>query len=199
MVRQGLTVTRLEQALVDSWPTVPPADRRALVIRAVNDSLAATPERLSAALERAPKLMDRAALRHLLTKLADGCRSPLEIWGHEHVFAGPGMPAFRRQVPVRVGRRMVYLDMFAEGERVNIELDGATTHGRLPASGRSTCAVTPYWPPSGSWSSASPTAASCTTSTKYAGKPSPSWRPAEPDARWVGADEGCPGLAASGG
>ena len=128
MVRRGLTVTRLEQALVDSWPTVPPADRRALVIRAVNDWLT-TPERLSAALDRAPKLIDRAAFRHLLTKLADGCRSPLEIWGHEHVFTGPGMPAFRRQVPVRVWRRTVYLDMFAEGERVNIELDGATTHG----------------------------------------------------------------------
>ncbi|MEU4553820.1 endonuclease domain-containing protein [Micromonospora violae] len=128
VVRQGLPVTRLEQALVDSWPTLPPTDRRAPVIRAVNDRLT-TPERLSAALERVPKLIDRAALRHLLTRLADGCRSPLEIWGHEQVFTGSGMPAFRRQVPIRVGSRTVYLDMFAERERVNIELDGATTHG----------------------------------------------------------------------
>ncbi|MGC4757965.1 DUF559 domain-containing protein [Micromonospora trifolii] len=128
VVRRGLTVTRLEQALVDSWPTISPADRRASVIRAVNDWLT-TPERLSAALDRVPKLIDRAAFRHLLTRLADGCRSPLEIWGHDHVFTGPGMPAFRRQVPVRVGRRLVYLDMFAERERVNIELDGATSHG----------------------------------------------------------------------
>ncbi|RAN92869.1 hypothetical protein ONO23_04124 [Micromonospora noduli] len=128
IVRRGLTVTRLEQALVDSWPTMPSPDRRALVIRAVNDRLT-TPERLSAALELAPKLIDRAALRQLLAQLADGCRSPLEIWGHEHVFTGPGMPAFRRQVSVRVGRRLVYLDMFAEREQVNIELDGATTHG----------------------------------------------------------------------
>ncbi|MFE0529052.1 endonuclease domain-containing protein [Micromonospora parva] len=128
VVRRGLRVTRLEQALVDSWPTLPPADRRTPVIRAVNDRLT-TPERLSAALERVPKLIDRAAFRHLLTRLADGCRSPLEIWGHEHVFTGSGMPAFRRQVPIRVGRRTVYLDMFAERERVNIELDGATTHG----------------------------------------------------------------------
>ncbi|MGW5561469.1 endonuclease domain-containing protein [Micromonospora sp. NPDC003944] len=128
VVRRGLTVTRLEQTLVDSWPALPPADRRAPVIRAVNDWLT-TPERLSAALERVPKLIDRAAFRHLLTTLVDGCRSPLEIWGHEHVFTGPGMPAFRRQVPVRVGQRVVYLDMFAERERVNIELDGTTTHG----------------------------------------------------------------------
>ncbi|MEU8256932.1 DUF559 domain-containing protein [Micromonospora inaquosa] len=130
-LRQGLAVTRLEQALVDSWPALPPAERRAPVIRAVNDWLT-TPERLGVALERAPKLVDRAAFRTLLARLADGCRSPLEIWGHEHVFTGPGMPAFRRQVPVRVGRRTVYLDMFAERQRVNIELDGATTHGDPP-------------------------------------------------------------------
>lgn len=80
VVRRGLTVTRLEQTLVDSWPMTPPAARRALVIRAVNDWLT-TPERLSTALKRVPKLIDRAALRTLLTKLADGCRSPLEIWG----------------------------------------------------------------------------------------------------------------------
>ncbi|WP_433111757.1 DUF559 domain-containing protein [Micromonospora sp. CA-246542] len=53
----------------------------------------------------------------------------MEIWGHDHVFTGPTMPVFRRQVPIRLGRRTVYLDMFAERERVNIELDGATTHG----------------------------------------------------------------------
>ncbi|MEU1362940.1 DUF559 domain-containing protein [Micromonospora zamorensis] len=40
-----------------------------------------------------------------------------------------GMPAFRRQMPIRVGRRTVYPDMFAERELVNIELDGATIHG----------------------------------------------------------------------
>ncbi|TDC41419.1 DUF559 domain-containing protein [Micromonospora sp. KC213] len=128
VLRQGLAVTRLEQTLVDSWPMLPPADRRAPVIRAVNDRRT-TPERLATALDGAPKLDDRAALRTLLTRLAEGCRSPLEIWGHEQVFTGPGMPAFRRQVRMSVGRRTMYLDMFAERERVNIELDGATTHG----------------------------------------------------------------------
>ncbi|MGC4812887.1 endonuclease domain-containing protein [Micromonospora sp. DT228] len=127
VVRRDLPVTRIEQALVDSWPILPPAERRAPVIRAVNDWLT-TPGRLTAALDTVPKLADRAVLRTLLAKLADGCRSPLEIWGHEHVFTGPGMPAFRRQVPMSVGRT-IYLDMCAERERVNLELDGATTHG----------------------------------------------------------------------
>ncbi|MFF4889159.1 DUF559 domain-containing protein [Micromonospora chersina] len=127
-IRRGLTVTRLEQTLVDSWPMLPPGERRAPVIRAVNDRFT-TPERLVEALRAAPKLPDRAALRTLLARLGEGCRSPLEIWGNEQVFTGPGMPAFRRQARVRVGRRTMYLDLFAERERVNIELDGATTHG----------------------------------------------------------------------
>ncbi|WP_091560285.1 DUF559 domain-containing protein [Micromonospora pattaloongensis] len=128
VVRRDLTVTRLEQALVDSWPMLPRSERRAPVIRAVNDRLT-TPERLAAALGTLPRLEDRAALRTLLARLAEGCRSPLEIWGHEHVFTGPGMPTFRHQTRVRVGRRTMYLDLFAERERVDIELDGAATHG----------------------------------------------------------------------
>jgi very-short-patch-repair endonuclease len=128
VVRQGWLVTRVEQTIVDSWPMLPPAEQRAPVIRAVNDRLT-TPDRLATALRSAPRLAGRAAFRTLLTRLAEGCRSPLEIWGHERVFTGPGMPAFHRQVPVRLGARTVYLDLYAERERLNIELDGATTHG----------------------------------------------------------------------
>ncbi|MEU6207919.1 DUF559 domain-containing protein [Micromonospora musae] len=128
MVRRGLAVTGIESTLVDSWPLLPTGDRRAPVIRGVNDRLT-TPERLAAALRRVPRLNDRAALRELLTRLGEGCRSPLEIWGHERVFTGPGMPPFQRQMLIRIGLRHVYLDLYAEPERVNIELDGATTHG----------------------------------------------------------------------
>ena len=39
------------------------------------------------------------------------------------------MPRFIRQARVQVGARTIYLDMFAEAERVNIELDGTTSHG----------------------------------------------------------------------
>ena len=61
--------------------------------------------------------------------MAAGCRSALEIWGHDHVFTGPGLPALRRQHPVRLGDRTVYLDVYAEPERVAFELDGAAYHG----------------------------------------------------------------------
>nr|WTA64668.1 DUF559 domain-containing protein [Micromonospora sp. NBC_00855] len=128
VIRGGLPVIRLDRTLVDCWPLLPPVDRPSLLIRAVNDRLT-TPQRLAAALAEVPRMPDRGALSGLLDRLAAGCRSPLEIWGHDHVFTGPGMPTFTRQARVRVGVRTIYLDMFAEAERVNIELDGASSHG----------------------------------------------------------------------
>lgn len=128
VLRNALPVTRIERSLVDAWPLLPPADRRTPLIRAVNDRLT-TAERVSAALTEVPKLTGRAELRVLLDRLAIGCRSALEIWGHDHVFTGPGMPPFQRQVRVRVGGRTAYLDVYAERERVDFELDGAASHG----------------------------------------------------------------------
>ncbi|MBM7488836.1 very-short-patch-repair endonuclease [Micromonospora luteifusca] len=129
VVREGLPVTRLDRTLVDCWPLLPPVDRTGLLIRAVNDRLT-TPQRLVAALAGVPRTTGREALRLLLDRLVAGCRSPLEIWGHDHVFIGPGMPTFGRQTRVQVSGRTIYLDMFAEAERVDIELDGAASHGK---------------------------------------------------------------------
>ncbi|MFK3982967.1 DUF559 domain-containing protein [Micromonospora sp. NPDC050397] len=126
--RQGCPVTRLERSIVDSWPLLPRDERRGVVIDAVNDRLT-TVARLGNALAAAPKLADRRELRVLLERLAAGCRSPLEIWGHERIFRGPGMPAFQWQKRVRIGARVVDLDVYAERERVDFELDGAAWHG----------------------------------------------------------------------
>ncbi|MET8266350.1 DUF559 domain-containing protein [Micromonospora arida] len=128
VTRGELPVTRLDRTLVDCWPLLPPIDRSSLLIRAVNDRMT-TPRRLAAALAEVARMPDRGALSGLLDRLGAGCRSPLEIWGHDHVFTGPGMPTFIRQARVQVGARTIYLDMFAEAERVNIELDGTTSHG----------------------------------------------------------------------
>lgn len=128
VTREGLPVIRLDRTLVDCWPLLPPVDRSSLLIRAVNDRLT-TPQRLAAAVAEVPRIADRGALSGLLDRLGAGCRSQLEIWGHDRVFTGPGLPTFIRQARVRVGARTIYLDMFAEAQRVNIELDGATSHG----------------------------------------------------------------------
>jgi very-short-patch-repair endonuclease len=126
--RRDLPVVRIERALVEAWPLLPPVDRPAPLIRAVNDRLS-TPERIGLALAEVPKLTGRAELRWLLDRLAAGCRSALEIWGHDHVFTGANMPPFQRQVRVQVNGHTMYLDVYAERERVDFELDGATTHG----------------------------------------------------------------------
>jgi very-short-patch-repair endonuclease len=126
--RGGLPVTTVERSLVDAWSLVPPIDRPGPVIRAVNDRLT-TPTRVGAVLRDLPTLAGRAELARLLDKLAVGCRSWLEIWGHDHVFTGTGMPPFKRQVRIEVEGRVMYLDVYAERERVDFELDGATTHG----------------------------------------------------------------------
>jgi very-short-patch-repair endonuclease len=128
LIRRGMPVTRIERCLVESWPLLPPVDRPAPAIRAVNDRLT-TPDRIDAALAEVPRLTGRAELRNLVNRLAAGCRSPLEIWGRDHVFAGPGMPPFERQTRIRAAGRTYYLDVYARRERVNFELDGATTHG----------------------------------------------------------------------
>ena len=54
----------------------------------------------------------RGAVGLLVELLLLGCHSALEIWGHDHVFTGPGMPPSRAQVPVRLGQRTIYLDRF---------------------------------------------------------------------------------------
>jgi very-short-patch-repair endonuclease len=123
--RGGLPTTSLEQTLVDCWPLLPAGQRREPVIRAVTDRRT-TPERIRHAIPL--RLTDKASLQQLLHLLGIGCHSPLEIWGHQHIFTGPGMPDFQRQVPVRLPGRNVYLDLYAPAEKLNIELDGDGTH-----------------------------------------------------------------------
>jgi very-short-patch-repair endonuclease len=110
---------------VDSWPLLPVSQRREPVIRAVADRRT-TPERIRQAIP--PKLADKGGLERLIHLLTIGCHSPLEMWGFEHIFSGPGMPEFRRQVRMRLAGRTTYLDVYAEDEMVNFELDGRGGH-----------------------------------------------------------------------
>jgi very-short-patch-repair endonuclease len=126
--RGGWPVTRLEQSIIDSWPLLDGDAKRAPAIFAVAQRMT-TPARLAEALGTAPRLAGRHLLRRLLGLLEAGCRSALEIWGYDEVFRGPGFAQLRRQVPVRLGQRTVYLDMYDDETRVNFELDGAKYHG----------------------------------------------------------------------
>src|SRR5262249_36729417 len=59
--RDGLPVTALDDTLVAAWPILLPVDRTAAMIRAVNDRLT-LPIRIAAAIGRAQRLGDRAAM-----------------------------------------------------------------------------------------------------------------------------------------
>jgi hypothetical protein len=128
LVRAGLRVVKLEQAVVDSWPMLAKVDRRVPTIVALRERRT-TGERLLATLDASPRAAGVAEMRHVFALVAAGCHSPLELWGHENVFSHPSMPPSRCQVPVRLASGLVYLDRLYDAEMVNVELDGAAYHG----------------------------------------------------------------------
>ncbi|MEV4413711.1 DUF559 domain-containing protein [Catellatospora sp. NPDC049609] len=125
--REGVPVTRLEAAIVDSWPLLDGEAKRAPAIMAVNNRMT-TPARLTEELARAPRLAGRRHLVHLVDRLEAGCRSPLELWGYDRVFRGRAFAGLKWQVPVRLDGRTVILDVLDEATGVNVELDGLAHH-----------------------------------------------------------------------
>ena len=85
VVRCGLPVVRLEQAIVESWPLLTPGERRKTVITAVNSGFT-TGARLLDALGSMHTPSGSAEMRQLFGLLRLGCRSELELWGHAEVF-----------------------------------------------------------------------------------------------------------------
>jgi very-short-patch-repair endonuclease len=127
----GLAVTSVERSVVDTWSRPTGLDRtvvRAAVITAVRERLCA-PRDLAFELERRPRLAGRAELARLVTLLADGCRSELEIWGCLQVLRAPGMPSFVQQRRVTVAGRTFFLDAAYDDVLLAVEMDGAAWHG----------------------------------------------------------------------
>ncbi|HSY16017.1 MAG TPA: DUF559 domain-containing protein [Jatrophihabitantaceae bacterium] len=122
LVRDGVPVVRLDDALIDSWRVLPGESRRAAVITAVQRRLT-SPSRL-----RASSAGAAPELRRLIDLLGAGCRSELELWGYLNVFDPPDLRVASRQRAVTVGRRRVYLDLAYEDARVAVELDGRAFH-----------------------------------------------------------------------
>jgi very-short-patch-repair endonuclease len=127
VIRDDLPVTRLETAIVDSWPVLDGDAKSAPAIAAVGQRMT-TASRIMEALEDFPRLGGRRLLVRLLRLLERGCRSPLELWGYDNVLRGGRLNRLRWQVPQRVGGHAVYMDALDEESGVNIELDGATWH-----------------------------------------------------------------------
>ena len=123
----GLAVVRPEIALVTSWPLLTGTDQRAPVIEASRRRLLSD-EVLCSAAERMTWIRGVSSLRALVSQLAAGCESELELWGYLHVFDVPGLRDAVRQRVVRVGSRRYRLDMAYEDEMLAVELDGRAYH-----------------------------------------------------------------------
>jgi very-short-patch-repair endonuclease len=141
----GLPVTGLPRAVVDSWglarragsPLRDIETARAAVITTIRERQV-KPAELLAAVSVRPALPRRADLLDLVTKVAGGSHSELEIWGVDHVLDGPGMPRFVRQLRIALPHGNVRLDAAVPHLRVAIELDGAAFHGDPAARERDT-------------------------------------------------------------
>lgn len=127
----GMPVSSVERAVVDSWATpagAAPAALRAAAITAVRRRLC-SPRDLAFELTRTPRMRGRAELSRLVALLADGCQSELEIWGCLHILRAPGMPTFVQQRRVAVGSEIFVLDAACEESMLAVEMDGAAWHG----------------------------------------------------------------------
>ena len=127
----GLAATSVERSIVDTWGRPTATDRsavRAAAITAVRRRLC-IPQQLAVELERRPRLAGRAELVRLVSLLADGCQSELEMWGCLRVLRVPGMPPFVQQRRVVADGQAFYLDVAYDDVMLAVEMDGAAWHG----------------------------------------------------------------------
>jgi very-short-patch-repair endonuclease/predicted transcriptional regulator of viral defense system len=130
----GLAATSVGRSIVDTWGQQTVAHRpavRASAITAVRRRVC-SPRELAGELERRPRLSGRAELARLVSLLADGCQSELEIWGCLQVLRAPGMPPFVQQRRVVVNGETFYFDVAYDDVLLAVEMDGAAWHGSRP-------------------------------------------------------------------
>jgi very-short-patch-repair endonuclease len=125
--RRGLRVTTLPRTVIDSWPLLPPVDRRPLVLDLANRGLV-TANRLDDALAERPNIAGRRGLRQTIDLIADGVRSELEAHGVLNVFRHRSLPPSIGQYAVQLPTRRVKLDRAWPEAKLAVELDGAKHH-----------------------------------------------------------------------
>jgi very-short-patch-repair endonuclease len=128
IVVDGLPVVRLERAIVESWPLLVPSERRGPALVAVREGRT-TANRLITQLAPMANVAGRAEMAELFGLLAIGCRSELELWGHNQVFTSHDLPAAHLQYVVTTEAGTFILDRAYLEEMVGVELDGAAWHG----------------------------------------------------------------------
>ena len=128
-VRRGdLLVTDAPRSMIDSWPLLPPAERRPLLLDVIRRGTV-TPEALREALAERPNVGGHRALAQAIELASDGCQSELEALGVLHVFRHRSLPASVGQCRVELtGGKAVRLDRAWPEVKLAVELDGARHH-----------------------------------------------------------------------
>jgi hypothetical protein len=127
VMREGISVVRLESAVIESWQLLPAWERRTPAIVAVRERRT-TSSRLLAELESRPACGNVPEQRRLLTLISQGCHSELELWGMDQVFDHAYMPLSKGQHRVVIRGRSAYLDRAFLTEMVDVEMDGVAYH-----------------------------------------------------------------------
>lgn len=127
VLRNGLLVTDLARSLIDSWPLLPPADRRPLLLDVSRRGLT-TARRLADALAERPNVGGHRALAQSIDLADDGCQSELEALGVLRVFRDRSLPPSIGQYRVDLPGGSVRVDRAWPEVKLAVELDGARHH-----------------------------------------------------------------------
>jgi hypothetical protein len=99
VMRGGLPVVGIEQAIVESWLMLAPSDRRSPLITALRERRT-TEERVTRCLDTQPRTAGAQEVREVARLVTEGYHSELEVWGHAKVFFDKQLPKSRAQVRV---------------------------------------------------------------------------------------------------
>jgi hypothetical protein len=120
--------TRVEDTVLDLIESAPSfKDGYDWICKAIGDRLT-TAARIREALDQRSRFPGRRATERALGDAAQGALSNLELLYLRGVERRHKLPTARRQAPVNVGGRTIYLDNLYEDYLVCVELDGKSAH-----------------------------------------------------------------------
>jgi very-short-patch-repair endonuclease len=125
--RGGLRTTALPRTLIDSWPLLPRAERRPLVIEVARRRLV-TAAQLRESLSERSNVGGHRTLRQTIDLIDDGCQSELEAHGVLNVFRHRSLPRSTGQYRLALPTGVFTLDRAWPEAKLAVELDGARYH-----------------------------------------------------------------------
>ncbi|WP_111256461.1 type IV toxin-antitoxin system AbiEi family antitoxin domain-containing protein [Jiangella anatolica] len=119
--------TRVEDTVLDLVDVAPHPREAETWVSAACQRRLTTPERLADALGRREKIRWRPMVEAMLTDVASGAQSPLELQHLRRVERAHGLPTGCRQRRV-AGQRVIWIDVDYPPYRLRVELDGRVGH-----------------------------------------------------------------------